>query len=257
MPASRSGRVPPGQGNDPFKGLFRIKENLFGRKDAVLAYGRTEDMLEAVFPRFDRHDYTTRKSRIFDASDFGVSLFSAEEIDRLNRFKSLKKQLEWTAGRFLLKNLVLRYAGKNMDPSGITVSYRDMGAPFLPDFSFLDISLSHSGNITAAAAMPSADGNIGLDVEHIGRAPGDAFLRTAFTHEERKRMGTEAEGIFTSWTVKEAFLKLIKKGFNESLHAVEVLDGKVFYHGRPVPVEIESEKVGTAYILTVLSGKPA
>lgn len=242
-------------GPDPFG--IRTRENLFGRKASVLAWGRTDHMLEMLFPQFDPHDYATRKNRTFHPSEFAVPFLSQGEMDRLNGFKGLKKQLEWMAGRFLLKTLAARYAETNGEYRNIIVSYHDLGAPFLPDFPFLDISLSHSGNIAAAAVMPVSAGHIGLDVEHIGRVPGDGFLRTAFTDKERKRMGTGAERIFTNWTVKEAFLKLIKKGFNESLHSVEVVDGKLFYHGQPVSVKIASEKVEAAYILTVVTGPPA
>ena len=232
-----------------------VEEGLFGRKESVLAYGRTEDMLGMLCPNFDLQVYAVRKKRRFGPSEFTVEFLSKEEMDRLNGFKVLKKQLEWITGRFLLKTLVMRYAEKNVELKKILVSYHDLGAPFLPDFPFLDISLSHCRNITAAAAMPESCGNIGIDVEHIGPSPGDGFLRTAFTENEQKRVGTDPEKIFTNWTVKEAFLKQIKKGFNESLHAVEVLDGKVFYHGRPAPVEIDSRSVDSAYILTVLAGR--
>lgn len=243
--------------NDPEPFGFRTRENLFGRKGAVLSYGRTGDILEMLFPKLELQEYATRKNRMFEPSDFAVPFLSQKEMERLNGFKGLKKQLEWITGRFVLKILAKRCAGKNMELGEIVVAYHDLGAPHLPDFPFLDISLSHSGNITAAGAMPESYGNIGIDVEHIGQVPGDGFLRTAFTASERKRLGTDAERIFSNWTVKEAFLKLIKKGFNESLHAVEVLDGKIFYHGRPVPVEIHSEKLESAYILSLLAGKSA
>lgn len=257
MPVPPFSRVPPDQLNAPDFFGFRSRENLFGRKGSVLVYGRTADMLEVLFPKFDLQDYAARKNRTFDSSDFAVPFLSKEEMELLNGFKAMKKQMEWAAGRFLLKKLAMRYAEKQMELQKIAVAYHDLGAPYLPGFPSLDISLSHCRNITAAAAMPEAAGHIGLDVEHIGRTPGDGFLRTAFTENERKRMGTDPERIFTSWTVKEAFLKLIKKGFNESLHAVEVLDGNLFYHGHPVPVRIDSIRVDSAYVLTVLAKNPS
>lgn len=241
--------------NDPENYVFQITGGLFGTEGSVLMYGRTGDMLKTFLPGLEAEGYETRKSRVFDPSDFAVSLLSDMEMETLNRFRSLKKQVEWVSGRFLLKMLARRFFGNETGLADISVAYHEQGAPFLPDLPFADISLSHSGDIAAAAAVPKETGSIGVDVERIGKVPGDNFLRTAFTQNELERMGNTAEEIYKNWTVKEAFLKLMKKGFNESLHSVEVLNGEVFYKNCRVPAQIRSEMVEGEYILTVLQGK--
>ena len=67
-------------------------------------------------------------------------------------------------------------------------------------------------------------------------------------------MGTQPLDIFQQWTTKEAFLKYIKKGFNESLYRVEVIDGKILHHGMEAPVSILTRTIGTGYSLSLVTG---
>ena len=41
--------------------------------------------------------------------------------------------------------------------------------------------------------------------------------------------------MISRWTLKEAYLKYIGRGFHEPLAAVEVFDGRIHHNGRPVP----------------------
>jgi 4'-phosphopantetheinyl transferase len=54
--------------------------------------------------------------------------------------------------------------------------------------------------------------------------------------------------------VKEAFLKLIKKGFNQSLHQVEVIGDTLLFKGEKAPVTVVSKPLGTDYALSVVIG---
>ena len=54
-------------------------------------------------------------------------------------------------------------------------------------------------------------------------------------------------------TLKEAYLKFIKKGFNESLHHVEVLNGQIYHHKNKIPLDTRCEKIAPNYLLSIVS----
>ncbi|MEA2060054.1 MAG: 4'-phosphopantetheinyl transferase superfamily protein [Thermodesulfobacteriota bacterium] len=60
--------------------------------------------------------------------------------------------------------------------------------------------------------------------------------------------------IFKKWTVKEACLKYIKLGFNESLHRVEIIDDTILYHGQQVSVSVFSTIIHSNYAVSLVAG---
>ena len=127
-------------------------------------------------------------------------------------------------------------------PTGVEVTN-------LPD---LPMSLSHSYDFTAAAVCENRSKTIGLDIEKIREKPDHAFMKTAFTKQEIRHIPDTAESIFTHWTIKEAYLKYIKKGFHESLHKVEVIDNTIYHHGKKKAVTVQSIKIAEDYILSLV-----
>lgn len=201
------------------------------------------------------HNYTIKKNRFFKPSDFKRPVLSVEELLLLNRMKTLKKQFEWMGGRVLVKEMV----GKTAPAThlrNICISYKTEGAPYLPDYQHLKISISHSGDRVAAGLCRNSALDFGIDIEKADRVPDSFFLKTAFTSREMRQMPDTPEGIFRQWTCKEAFLKFIGKGFNENLHTVEVLGDIIFYHGKPVDVSVQSWPLEEGYILSLVSGPP-
>jgi len=200
-------------------------------------------------------DYNIARNKTIAKSDFAVNFLSDLELRALNNFKSFKKQMEWLSGRFLLKNCLSLFIENTGKLQNIFVSYEKEGAPFLPDFQDIKISLSHSGNIAAVGMSSKQNIDIGIDVEQIRKKPDYNFLKTAFTQKEISSMNDTVEDILQKWTAKEAFLKYIKKGFNESLHKVEVIENKIFHNKEEVQVKTYSEIIDNNYVFSMVTGR--
>ncbi len=247
----------------------------------------------------------------FKDNDFIPGFLSPEELEILNGFKARKKQIEWLAGRCLIKQMVQKFihssgilSVQNFDISqekllrsreaesmeqtppreptrviesaqlagsaklavflkngikmcDINIAHHEEGAPFFKKWPFLKISISHSGSYAAACLCTIKGREPGLDIEKIGKMPDSFFMKIAFTEKEIADMQHCPEDFFTRWTMKEAFLKYIKKGFNESLHKVEILDGRIFHNGKKASVSIFSRiienQTGDRYSLSLVS----
>lgn len=201
------------------------------------------------------NDYTnfqTKKPLRFDNRSFRTQFLSKIELDRVNRFKSLKKQMEWMAGRFLVKTMVQRRVDSQAALTEIFIDHQDQGAPFLKGYPLVKISISHSGDYAGAALTTRPDLDMGLDIEQIRKPPGLGFMGIAFTQREINAMGSNARDIFRCWTVKEAFLKLIKKGFNQNLHQVEVIGDTILFKQEKAPVSVISTTIGTEYAVSIV-----
>jgi len=201
------------------------------------------------------NDYTnfqTKRNLRFDSKSFLPKFLSPEEIDRVNRFRSLKKQIEWMAGRFLVKQMVQTRVDSKIPLAEIFIDYQDGGAPFIRGHPHVKISISHSGEYAGATLTTRADLDLGLDIEQIGKPPDAGFMRIAFTQREIKAMGPDARDIFRCWTVKEAFLKLIKKGFNQNLHHVEIIGDTILFKHEKAPVSVISTTLGTEYAVSIV-----
>ncbi len=292
-----------------------IRHNIIKPQHGIeIRYSHISDLMNSIFPkpRFNCNNFNAQHSIIFKENDFHPGIFSCKELKTVNSFKALKKQIEWMAGRCLIKYMVLEYflnstpqlqstaasqptndglgdrlnppesaSPKNkkktkIKPHDIIISHHDEGAPFLEKWPFLKISISHSGKYAAAAICFLKNREIGLDIEKTGKVPDSFFMKLAFTKNEianlrhyrhdpedylqcsEDRLGHQcSEEIFKKWTLKEAFLKYIKKGFNESLHRVEILDNQIFHNGSKANVSIFSTiiKNGTQsrYSLSMVS----
>jgi len=96
---------------------------------------------------------------------------------------------------------------------------------------------------------------IGLDIEKSDYLPDNAFMKVAFTQREIAGIRfNKSEEIMRLWTIKEAFLKYIGRGFNESLHSVEVLDHSVLYRGTRADILILSFNIDSRYVLSLIYG---
>jgi 4'-phosphopantetheinyl transferase len=192
-------------------------------------------------------------NEIFQKDNFIKPFFSDEEINTINSFKALKKQIEWISGRYLIKLMIQHFFCQNLSLDQITLSYLDEGAPFLTNQPDIPISLSHSNDYTAAACCKNKGQTIGIDIEKISKKPDTWFLKTAFTGNEILNLKDSAVEIFKHWTIKEAYLKYIKKGFNESLHRVEVINNEIWHNNNKIDVSIASTFIHNDYVLSLVS----
>ncbi len=234
--------------------INEIPINTLSLKSGITVwYSKIPLIIRAIFSKNTYHHYRPMVNEIFNKDDFKELIFNTQEITALNGFRAFKKQIEWLCGRYLIKQLLHFQNFPDLPLDKITLRYLDMGAPYVTIIPDLPISLSHSNDFTAAAVCCDKTKTIGLDIEKIQKKPDKYFLKTAFTQKEISQLGESAEMVFRNWTIKEAYLKYIKQGFNESLHRVEILGNKIWHNNKKVNIDIHSIKVEEDYILSMVS----
>ncbi len=199
------------------------------------------------------HEFTTRRYMRFTPDDFIHPFLCPAELETVNRFKSLKKQIEWMAGRRLVKEMVGSAMAERINSSKITIAYQDEGAPFLPLYPEIQISITHSGRYAAVALCCDKNRTLGLDLEKIGPPPDTGFMKLAFTQREREDTGGDPQKIFRNWTLKEAYLKYIKRGFNESLHQVEIHGDVILHRGTRANINMYCATIGQEYAISLIT----
>ncbi len=190
-------------------------------------------VLKQLFPGKPELKHNARqKNQIFCQDDFSIALLSASELEKLNGFKILKKQAEWLCGRYAVKILFQTLISPDTPFQDIVLDREEQGAPFIASHPHIPVSISHSHEYAAAVLSPNPDIVLGMDMEKIGEKPKEHFLNIAFTQEEIYAMDKTARTIFCQWTLKEAYLKLIKKGFHEGLKKVEIIQDTILHNGQ-------------------------
>ena len=234
-----------------FKNNIKINI-LYPKREVIIWYVGIPTIIESIFHKDSLPDTKQMRNRVFDKKDFRQSFLNSDEINTINGFKALKKQMEWISGRYLIKLMIQYYFSQHLPLNQITISYLDEGAPFLTHDPGIPVSLSHSNNYTASAFCRDRDKTIGIDIEKIAKKPDTWFLKTAFTQNEIIHLEDNADSIFKNWTIKEAYLKQIKKGFNESLHKVEVIDNEIWHNKKQMNIEVYSTFIDD-YVLSLVS----
>lgn len=210
--------------------------------------------MEKYLPSVPACGYEKKKNREFGGGIPDETIFSADERCWVNGFRTLKKQVEWLSGRFAVKMLV-RHCEKIREPlSSIEVSYGESGAPFLSRFPDLSISISHSHEYAVAGLVSGGGRRIGLDIEKVEEKDPEYIIRVGFTQRERETIDKRDHlDFYTRWTAKEAYMKYIGKGFNESLKRVEFIGSSIFHHGRRVEgIECVTGDFDGRYAFTVI-----
>ncbi len=226
-----------------------------GKHPVIVQILTLSDIQNRVFSPGMHPDGPSMKNRTFAPSMFRKAFLSDEEMVRVNRFKALKKQMEWVCGRFALKLLARDILEPAMPLDQIRIDYREKGAPYLTQFPEISISLSHSGDYTAAAICLDTQIALGIDIEKIGNMPDQGFMETAFTAEEIRSMPANAGSVFRHWTLKEAFLKYLGLGFNESLHHVAVIKDQIYRCKKKQAVHTWSCFLNAPYVVSLVYGR--
>jgi 4'-phosphopantetheinyl transferase len=179
-------------------------------------------------------------------------IFSETEFSIINNFKTLKKQVEWMCGRYAIKKLVTKVVPE-VNEEQIEIAYEEFGAPFLPDFDFYNISITHSNDYAIGGI--SIDKNImfGLDLERFEEANFEKSMQVAFSDREKEYLQKlPFNERYTSWTAKEAYLKYIKKGFHENLKSIEIIENKIYFNNQLVNLKLDSFNIDYNYALSVV-----
>jgi 4'-phosphopantetheinyl transferase len=219
----------------------------------IIWYAGIRQIILSIIKKELPHDFKSRANETFTKKDFFLCFLNPEEISTINGFRALKKQVEWISGRYMIKRMIQQFFLENTSLDQINLSYEDLGAPFLTILPDLPVSLSHSNDYTAVACCKDKGQTIGIDIEKIAKKPDTFFMKTAFTHAEILNLRQGAAQIFKNWTIKEAYLKYIKKGFNESLQRVEVIKDEIWHNKKKIDVDVYSTFIDDDYVLSLVS----
>jgi 4'-phosphopantetheinyl transferase len=147
-----------------------------------------------------------------------TSLLSAEELERLKRFRVTRDRARFAAARTAVREILADYVGADPDSLAIGVSHN--GKPELktgPRGNHVPaFSLSHSANHAVLAV--TRQGCIGVDLEVDGPTPDRATMLAALSQHERDAARVVDDQALSvafriAWTRKEACLKAAGIGF--------------------------------------------
>jgi len=173
------------------------------------------------------------------------SLLSDEERRRLERLKVIDKREEFLCSRGILRIILSGYNAQ--DPRDLLLKNSSTGKPFLPQ-SRIQFNLSHSGDIFACGIC--FNNQIGLDIQEIYPISSlDRIINNFFSPSEITYLATlptrdiYQKHFFAIWTAKEAYLKAVGDGIQESFNQLSVIpesaDLQAFRLKLPGPIRDE------------------
>lgn len=156
-----------------------------------------------------------------------------QERDTFQALKIPKRQMEWLAGRLLVKELYRKVIDQSKPFNQIQIGRLDAGQPILlTDGQQTDvtISISHS-NWWVAAALDPLGQPIGIDLEQV-ELRDEAFLTDYFTANERNWIEnspefTRVQNTTLIWSCKESVLKALGQGLHIDLLRIKI--GEIVY----------------------------
>jgi len=152
------------------------------------------------------------------------ALLSSEEIERSLRLKVKDKQEQFICSRGILRIILGSYLDKN--PANLQIQSTTDGKPYL-EKSEIRFNLSHSGEILLCGL--SHKSQIGIDIQKIYPITNlETIIKNYLSEKERKYLDSQPvdqlkNHFFSIWTAKEAYLKAIGKGFQESPTKISTL----------------------------------
>ncbi len=153
-----------------------------------------------------------------------------EYLDKSDLSKIEKLKFEWLRKRAVIAKgltrlLIAEYL--KLNPTDLEFSYNEFGKPYLfNNKNDLQFNISHCDDIVVLAFTNFND--IGVDVERIKEIDDmEGVIDLCFTQYEKNWFSSiydnsKTETFYKIWTVKEAFIKNIGKGFSFSPRDVEL-----------------------------------
>jgi 4'-phosphopantetheinyl transferase len=151
-------------------------------------------------------------------------LLSDEELERSKRLKVIEKQEQFIISRGILRLILASYL--DLDPTAINIQLTPDGKPFL-ERSDLTFNLSHSGNTLLLGVNKNL--SLGIDIQRIYAISNlETIIENYFSENEKNYLKSRPADLlrdhfFSIWTAKEAYLKAIGKGFQESPTEISTL----------------------------------
>ncbi len=149
------------------------------------------------------------------------------------KFQAPGRILEWVAVRVLLCDMLDRQ---------VPILYHENGAPYLPDYEHLDISISHTRGYVAVALAET--GGIGIDIEQIG--PKVERVKSRFVREDE-----EAETLtkmLLHWSAKETAFKILQRN---NVDFVKHLQVQPFDEAEEGVFQLEESRTGDKLTLEI------
>lgn len=168
------------------------------------------------------------------------NLLNSEEYTRFANFKIPSKQDEFLASRLLLRYLLRQHT--DLDPGKVVAAPDEFGRPFWKHHGTripLYFSLSHTRGMVCCVIGNNME--IGCDVELIRPRKYERNLaEKIFSSQELSHYLSLPEGrqrtfFYTSWTLKEAFVKAVGKGLRIPLGSLSFTQSIVAKRINSVP----------------------
>ncbi|MEW6012232.1 MAG: 4'-phosphopantetheinyl transferase superfamily protein [Elusimicrobiota bacterium] len=179
-----------------------------------------------------------------------AELLNEDEKKDYEKLKVPKRKKEWLSARVCAKKLISSVTA--IDVSEIAINNDPDRKPYAfikkYDKKFY-ISISHRNDMVGAAFNDNLDPYVGIDIEFVE----DINKKALADFMTEKELSLNIEGIIRSWSLKEAFLKLIGKGLTADLKDME-FDGINFtVKGKTFDV-LTSLKICKIYYYTFKNG---
>jgi len=199
-------------------------------------------------------DYRTSMGIDLAVNETALAYCTPDEIVRVAKARSLKRQIEWLCGRIALKELLRRELFPALDYRNITISYNSSGSPFISGYEDTGISVSHSGDFAMAALHRVKGKRIGIDLEKIHGTDMNQVMQVAFSPEEQHLYkNAPMEKLIEVFTMKEAYLKVTGQGFHEVIKKVMVKDSGIIFDGVPVNgVKAMTKVFNNEYVVSII-----
>lgn len=147
------------------------------------------------------------------------SWLSDEELERFRRYRFDRHRDEFLHGRALTRYVLAHYLG--LAPRELRFGQNAYGKPHVEPAGGIHFNLSHTQGLNVLAL--SRLGPIGVDVEYADpRRAGEDISQRYFTAQEHRRLlcsapEDRAHSFFSTWTLKESFVKAVGQGLSLSL----------------------------------------
>lgn len=182
------------------------------------------------------------------------SILNEEERERARRFRFARDRQEFAFCRGVLRILLGKYLSAH--PGEINFQYQAQGKPFVDSVSF-NLSHSKGGGVLAFVGQ----GEVGVDLERIEeKTSWEKLAERYFSEAEVSFLQSfppreKKEVFYQIWTLKEALIKGVGKGFSLPLKDFQVRwdspQGEAVLKGLSGTHSLSSWKV---YRLAVFSG---
>ena len=166
--------------------------------------------------------YTESLYNSFNSTD----ILSYQEIETANGLKFIKHKKRYILFHKILRIVLSKYI--DIKPKQIVFHTNDYGKPYLPEYN-IQFNITHSNGMLAIAIWKK---QIGIDLENLDRSLDfiDMAKQVLSSEEFQALTNLTLENstslFFNLWTQKEALLKAIGTGLNNSMIHINLIDKK-------------------------------